>query len=161
MYICDQIWQKPVPTHTIERHTFSLPLNSYINKLTILVCAMSNGSLGCFSVACFLSLSDAHECLGGLQMALVCLEKQSSGWKSLHNWFMRLAIDLATFCDNYGLNWDHLAVCSVVWIENSTTLWFPTTPYPYSFMITCVIVENYLKWWVIQLAVHCRVRKFE
>jgi len=34
------------------------------------------------------------ECLGSLQMALVGLDKLLPGWKSPHDWLVRLAIEL-------------------------------------------------------------------
>ena len=47
-----------------------------------------------FAVACIWGLSDVHEYLGRLQMALYTLDKQTAGCNSLHDWLMNLAMDL-------------------------------------------------------------------
>ena len=52
-----------------------------------------------FSQASFLSLSDIHKCLGGLQMDPSSLDKQKADCDSPHNWLMSLATDLAALCD--------------------------------------------------------------
>ena len=52
-----------------------------------------------FAVACFLGLSDIHECSGGLQMAAFPFDKQTAGCNSPHNWLMHLSMDLAALCD--------------------------------------------------------------
>ena len=48
-----------------------------------------------FAVACF---SDVHECSGDLRMALSPLDKQPAGYKSPHDWLVRLGRDLAVLC---------------------------------------------------------------
>jgi len=52
-----------------------------------------------FPVAYFLGLSDVLECLSGLQMVVVWLDKHPPGWKSPHYWSESLAIKLTTICD--------------------------------------------------------------
>ena len=51
-----------------------------------------------FAVACFRVLSDVHECSGDLRMAQSPLDKQPGGYKSPHDWLVRLGIDLAVMC---------------------------------------------------------------
>ena len=48
-----------------------------------------------FDVACFWGLSDMHECLGRLQMALHPFDKQTASCNSPHDKLMSLAMDLA------------------------------------------------------------------
>ena len=43
-----------------------------------------------FAVACFWVLSDIHECLGDLRMATSPLDKQPAGYKSPHDWLLRI-----------------------------------------------------------------------
>ena len=81
-----------------DKAHFSPLLNCYTNELMIHVCIIANDSLVCFSWG-FLGLSDMLKCSGGLQMAVVWLDKYPSGWKSPHNWPVNLAIELATICD--------------------------------------------------------------
>ena len=38
-----------------------------------------------FAVACFWGLSDVHECMGRLQMAVYPLDKQTAGCNSPHD----------------------------------------------------------------------------
>jgi len=52
-----------------------------------------------FPGACFSSLSDVFECLGGLQMAVVWLDKHPLSWKLPHDWPESLAIKLGAICD--------------------------------------------------------------
>ena len=52
-----------------------------------------------FAMACFLGLSDVHECTGRLQMAAYPFGKQTAGCNSPHNWLMSLAMDLTALCD--------------------------------------------------------------
>ena len=46
----------------------------------------------------FSGLSDIHEHLGGLQLALVAIGKKQPGCNLPHNCLMMLCIDVATFC---------------------------------------------------------------
>ena len=55
-----------------------------------------------FAVACFLGLTDIHECSGGLQMATYSFDKQTTGCNSPHDWLLSLAMDLAALCDTYA-----------------------------------------------------------
>ena len=52
-----------------------------------------------FVVACFLGLSDFHECLDRLQMTSYLLGKQTVSCNSPHDWLMSLAVDLAALYD--------------------------------------------------------------
>ena len=52
-----------------------------------------------FTQASFSSLSDIHECSGGLQLALSSLDKQTAECDSPHNWLMSVAMDLAALCN--------------------------------------------------------------
>jgi len=52
-----------------------------------------------FPAACFSSLSDMLESLGGLQMAVVWLDKHPPSYKLPHDWLESLTIKLATICD--------------------------------------------------------------
>ena len=52
-----------------------------------------------FTQASFSSLSDIHECSGGLQIAPSSLDKQIADCDSPLNWMMNLAMDLAVLCD--------------------------------------------------------------
>ena len=49
-----------------------------------------------FAVACFRVLLDVPECLGDLRMAPSPLDKQPAGYKSPHDWLVRLGMDLHT-----------------------------------------------------------------
>ena len=51
-----------------------------------------------FTQASFSSLSDIHECSGGLQMALSSLGKQTADYELPYDWLMSLAMDLAALC---------------------------------------------------------------
>ena len=55
-----------------------------------------------FAVACFLGLSDIHECSGGLQMAPSPLDKQTASYDLPHGQLMSFAMDLAALCDLWG-----------------------------------------------------------
>jgi len=53
-----------------------------------------------FPGAYFSGLADVLEYSGGLQMAVVWLDKYPPDWKFSHNWLESLAIELATInCD--------------------------------------------------------------
>ena len=54
-------------------------------------------SQAAFAVACFLVLSHVHECSGDLRMAISCLDKQSAGYKSPHDWLVRLDMDFVSY----------------------------------------------------------------
>ena len=56
-----------------------------------------------FAVACFLGLSDVHECRGRIQMVAYPLDKQKPGCNSPHDWLMSLAMDLTALCDMWRL----------------------------------------------------------
>ena len=56
-------------------------------------------ALAAFAVACFLGLSDVHECMGRLQMTAYLLGKQTAGCNSPHNWLISLAMDLTALCE--------------------------------------------------------------
>ena len=60
---------------------------------------LSTANQSAFSEAAFSGLSDVHERLGGLQLALVVIGEKQPGCNSSHNCLMILCIDLATFCD--------------------------------------------------------------
>ena len=49
-----------------------------------------------FAMACFIGLSDVHECLGRLQMAACHLGKLTAGCNSPYDWLMSLTMDF--FC---------------------------------------------------------------
>ena len=51
-----------------------------------------------FAVACFWVLSDVLKCSCDLRMAPSPLDKQPAGYKSLHDWVVRLGMDLAVLC---------------------------------------------------------------
>ena len=51
-----------------------------------------------FAMACFRVLSDIHKCSGDLRMVPSPLDKQPAGYKSPHDWLMRLGMDLAVLC---------------------------------------------------------------
>ena len=74
----------------VSRHTFSLSFDSYVNRPTTHVCNKAEQSA--FTQASFSSLSDVHECSGGLQMAPSSLDKQTANCDSPHDWLMSLAI---------------------------------------------------------------------
>ena len=44
-------------------------------------------------------LSDIHECSGGFQLVLSCLDEEAIGRELPNNWIERLGIDLAILCD--------------------------------------------------------------
>ena len=48
-------------------------------------------SQAAFAVGC---LSDVYECLGDLWIAPSLLDKQTAGYKSSHDWLVRLAMNL-------------------------------------------------------------------
>ena len=56
----------------------------------------------CIAEASFFSLPDIHQCPGGLQLAPSCLDQQTAGRESPHNWLVRLGMNLATFCNMWG-----------------------------------------------------------
>ena len=68
-----------------------------------------------FTQASLSSLLDVHKCLGGLQMTLSSLEKQTANCDPPHEWLIILTMSLADLCDSGGENgtngW-HLAVFS-------------------------------------------------
>jgi len=73
---------------------FSPPLNCYTNELTTIdMCIIANGSLVCFSWCLYFW---AHlTCSGGLQMAVVWLDKYLPSWKSpriLKWWTVQVAV---------------------------------------------------------------------
>ena len=58
-----------------------------------------------FAVACFRVLSDVHEqCSGDFRMAPSLLDKQPAGYKSPHDWLVRLGMDLAVLCIMWSQN---------------------------------------------------------
>ena len=67
--------------------------------------SMLKVALAAFAVACSWDLSDIHEYLGCLQMALYLLDKQTADSNSLHDWLMSLAMDLAVLCDIWRWKW--------------------------------------------------------
>ena len=82
-----------------DRPQFSLPINSYINKLTNHHCVTTKSN---FVGAAFWGMSDIHQCSVDLDMAVAALNKQPLGWTSPNDWLLLLSIDLATFCDQEG-----------------------------------------------------------
>ena len=77
-------------THSFKTQ-FSLPFDGYIYGPTANVFKVEQSA---FIQASFSSLSDVHECSGGLQLAPSSLGKQSADCDSPHNWLMSLAMDL-------------------------------------------------------------------
>ena len=57
-----------------------------------------------FAVACFWVLSDVNECSGDLRMAPSPLDKQPAGYKSPHDWLVRLRMYLAALCVRWSQN---------------------------------------------------------
>ena len=92
-----QMWPgipKEVNMHTVSRHTFHHHLiTTSINQQYMYVIQLEVKQ-SAFTQASFHSLSDVHECSGGLQMAPSLLDKQSAGCNSSHNWLMSLAMDI-------------------------------------------------------------------
>jgi len=84
---------------------FSQPLDFYINELKIHVCIIANGSLVCFSCGLFLRPVWCAQVLGGLQMAVVSLDKYSPGWKSPYHWPESLAIKIGYYLWYLELKW--------------------------------------------------------
>ena len=58
-----------------------------------------------FTQAPFSSLSDIHECSGGLQMAPFSINKHIANCDLPHDWLMSLAMDLAALCDMWRWKW--------------------------------------------------------
>ena len=63
-----------------------------------------------------------------------CLDKQTAGCNSLHNWLLNLAMDLAALCDTYVevkmAPTDAIWLFSVLTQPLPTTLWLPTLTLP-------------------------------
>ena len=74
-------------------------------------------------------LEYVHDCLGGLKIALVGLDRQSFCCKSRHISLVILRIDLASLCDNQSTKRPQLRpfvnVKLIKW-EQLTSLWLPT-----------------------------------
>ena len=72
-----------------------------------------------FAVACFCVLSDIYECSGDLRMAPSPLDKQPAGYKSPHDWLVRLGMDLALLCVTYVE--PKLAPTDAIWLFSVQT----------------------------------------
>jgi len=85
-----------------------------------------------FSVACFWGLSDVCSAQVRLKISLLCLDRQSSGWESPHNWLARLSIDLAIFCylEAKETQLGPFDSVNFVQIGNPAASWLPTV-HPY------------------------------
>jgi len=84
-----------------------------------------------FPGACFSGMFDVLECLDGLQMVVVWLDKHPPSWKSPYDWPESFAIKLASIWVQMGLRWDHQAVFNFYTWKN------PTTPDLHPYVIIC------------------------
>ena len=109
--ICDHICKRDL-IHTQFQDTFHHHLIATSMNQQHMCLILLKVEQTAFTQASLSSLSDIHECLGGLQMAPSSLDKQTVGCNSPHNWLMILAMDLAALCDMWSINVSHLAVIS-------------------------------------------------
>ena len=92
-------------------------------------------------------------------MAPSLLDEQTASCNSQHNWLMSMAMDSATLCDSYifrgknGTSEFHLAVFSVD-VAFAHHFVAPSSPIEVLVIAIGHTSKNYLKWWVIQLAIH-------
>jgi len=71
---------------------------------------------------------------------------------STPDWLVRLTITFCVVCSSKEPQLGALTVFSLLQIKKRATSWFFT---PHRLIV--VLLKNYLKWWAIQLATHCRV----
>ena len=98
-YKCDQVCQNGSYTRTVSRHTFhrhliTTPMDQQHMCLILLKVDQST-----FTQISFSSLSDIHECSGGLKMAPSSLDKERVSCNSPHDWLMSLAMNSAAYCN--------------------------------------------------------------
>ena len=96
MYI--NVWpdfRKPTTHVHNDKANSSIPINSFINNLTKHHCVTTTNKQVCF----YWGMSNVHQCLDGLKMAMAALNKQALGCRLPIDWLLLLSIDLTTFCD--------------------------------------------------------------
>jgi len=113
-------------------------LHQWTNNLCVCNCHCFPGLLllRLVSKACL----DMLECLGGLQMAVVWIDKHPPSWKLPHDWPESLVIKLATICDILSSNGPQVRLSSSVNFNMWKDLplpWLPTTPDLHLYMIIC------------------------
>ena len=91
--------------HAVSRYTFHRHLtNSPIDQQHICLILLKTDQ-SAFTQISFSSLSDVHECSGGLQMASSYLYKKTASCNSPNDWLMSLSMDLVALCDMWRLKW--------------------------------------------------------
>jgi len=130
--ICDRIWQKLASPHIMARLTFYHHLMSTSMNKQSMGISLPLFPWSAFPGACFLGLPDMLDCSGGLQMAVVWIDKHPPSWKSLHDWPESLAIKLATICDICSSNRPQVRPSSsqLQHVEKLTTSMAPHHPWP-------------------------------
>ena len=93
--------------HTFHRHLSATSIHQQDMCLILLKAEQS-----AFTQVSFSSLSDIHECSGGLYMTPSSLGKQTAGCESPHNWLMSLAMLCMTCGGENGTSGSNLAVFS-------------------------------------------------
>ena len=99
-------------TCTVSRHTFHRHLLATAIHQQDVCLILLKAEQSAFTQASFSSLSDIHECSGGLKMTPSSLDKQTAGCESPHNWLMSLAMLCMTCGGENGTSGSHLAVFS-------------------------------------------------
>jgi len=115
-----------------------------------------------FPGAFLLGLSNVLECLGGLQMAMVWLDKHpAAGNLHWYDWPVNLAIKLVTVCDYLELKW---ASNETIWqwsaYMHGKTCHFMAFHHPQPPPLCNHLwywCKNYIIWQAIYLAAICRI----
>ena len=95
-------------------------------------------------------------------MAAYLLGKQTAGCHSPHDWLMILAMDLTALCDMLRRGENDTKGCHLAGFGEDIAFachFVATHPPPPShpvgvLLVLAMSVNNYLKWWEIQLAIH-------
>ena len=159
--ICDQVCQKGSYTHSFKT-CFLSPAVSYINAPTVHVLKVEQSA---FTQTFFFYLYGVHKCLGGLQMVLSSLGKQTANCQSPHDWLMSLDMDLAALCDMWRWKWHQWKSFPYFSEYVDFACHFVATRQPFTLPSYRSVSgigyasKNYLKWRENQLALQCTVDK--
>ena len=100
-----------LPKGVLYTHSFKIHFSSQFQEITTpmdqqhMCLILLKVDQPAFTQTSFSSLSDVHECSGGLQIAPSSLDKETAGCNSPRDWLMSLAMDLAALCDIWRWKW--------------------------------------------------------